>query len=226
MPRVARRVFPGLPHHIVQRGNRREDVFFSNADRLIYLRWLREYCAFYRVDVLAYCLMTNHVHAVAIPSHEAAFEDLFRSLHTRYAMRVNRVLGSSGHVWQGRFFSSVLDESYLYAAVRYVERNPVRAGMVANAADYRWSSAQAHCGSRRDLLLAAVEPWLPDIAGPSEWSDWLGDNDRPDQLAFLRQSIRRSLPCGNDGFVSELERKVGQSLRPAKMGRPRKVAAE
>lgn len=225
MPRVARRVFPGIPHHVVQRGNRRGDIFFGDADRAIYLRWLREYCAFHRVEILAYCLMTNHVHAVAVPSDESALENVFRSLHTRYAMRVNRVLGSSGHVWQGRFFSSALDEPYLYAAVRYVERNPVRAGMVGDAADYRWSSAAAHCGQRRDWLLAAADSWLPDVSGAADWSAWLAEGDRPDQLAVLRRNVRRALPCGSEAFVSELERRAGRRLRPAKMGRPRKATA-
>ena len=133
MPRIARAVFSGVPHHITQRGNRREDVFFNEADRAAYLAWLSEYCAKYKVRVLAYCLMTNHIHVVAVPEADASLERVFRPLHTRYAQRVNRAKHWKGHVWQGRFFSSALDEPYLWAAIRYVERNPVRVGMVRRA---------------------------------------------------------------------------------------------
>lgn len=222
MPRIARHVFPGLPHHVVQRGNRRENVFFGDADRAAYLRWLREYCVKYGVQLLAYCLMTNHVHFIAVPLTASALEETFRALHTRYAMRVNRIRQSTGHVWQGRPFSAVLDEPYLYTAVRYVELNPVRAGMVEKAEQYRWSSASAHCGLRRDALLVPAVEWLANVGGPDGWSGWLALGDDPDRVAVLRRNSQRSLPCGNDAFVSDLERRVGQTLRPAKMGRPRK----
>lgn len=117
----------------------------------------------------------------------------------------------------------MLDEAYLYTAVRYVELNPVRAGMVGKGEDYRWSSASAHCGLRRDALLAPLDAWLPDVGGAADWSEWLALGDDPDRVAVLRRNSQRSLPCGNDAFVSDLERRIGQTLRPAKMGRPRKV---
>ena len=126
MPRVARAVFADVPHHITQRGNRRENVFFTHQDRTIYLTWLSEYCAKHRVDILAYCLMTNHIHLVAVPSREDGLEVVLRPLHMRYAQRINRRRGWKGHLWQGRFFSSALDDAYLWAAMCYVERNPVR----------------------------------------------------------------------------------------------------
>jgi putative transposase len=119
MPRGPRIVFPGLPHHVVQRGNRRCDVFYSDADRTTYLDWLAEYCLSRGVKVLAYCLMTNHVHLVVVPEREDALERALQPLHMRYAQRINRARRWSGHVWQGRFFSAVLDESYLWAALRY-----------------------------------------------------------------------------------------------------------
>lgn len=135
MPRIPRPVFSGVPHHITQRGNRRENVFFSDEDRVVYLGWLAHYCAKFQVHVLAYCLMTNHIHLVAVPEGESALEKVFRPLHTRYAQRINGAMRWSGHLWQGRFFSSPLDEIYLWAAIRYVERNPVRAGIVRRAED-------------------------------------------------------------------------------------------
>ncbi len=107
MPRIARPVFSGVPHHITQRGNRREDVFFNEADRAAYLAWLGEYCAKYKVRLLAYCLMTNHIHVVAVPEADQSLERVFRPLHTRYAQRINRAKHWKGHLWQGRFFISV-----------------------------------------------------------------------------------------------------------------------
>jgi putative transposase len=138
MPRIARTVFAGLPYHITQRGNRREDVFFLNEDREVYLAWLQKYCAIHKVHVLAYCLMTNHVHLIVVPQQEDGLQGVLKPLHMRYAQRINRRQGWSGHLWQGRFFSSPLDEAYLWFCVRYVERNPVRAGMVEQAEDYPW----------------------------------------------------------------------------------------
>src|SRR3990172_4451456 len=108
MPRIARPVFSGVPHHITQRGNRREDVFFTDEDRLAYLAWMKEYAEKYKVDILAYCLMTNHIHIVAVPSSEEGLQQVLKPLHMRYAQRFNRTQGWTGHVWQGRYFSSSL----------------------------------------------------------------------------------------------------------------------
>jgi len=138
MPRLARAVFAGVPHHITQRGNRRENVFFTNEDRQAYLEWLQEYCERYDVDVLAYCLMTNHIHLVAVPNTDDGLHRALKPLHMRYAQRINRERAWKGHLWQGRFFSSPLDEAYMWAAIRYVEWNPVRAKMAVRAEDYHW----------------------------------------------------------------------------------------
>ena len=148
MPRVARVVCAGVPHHVTQRGNRRGQVFFTREDHQAYLKWLREYTSRYEVDVLAYCLMTNHLHLVVVPKTEDSLHQALKPLHMRYAQRVNRARGWKGHVWQGRYFSSALDEAYLWAAIRYFELNPVRARLTDQAANYSWSSAAAHCGSR------------------------------------------------------------------------------
>jgi putative transposase len=153
MPRLARTVCARVPHHITQRGNRREAVFFADDDYRAYLAWLKDYAEQHAVEILAYCLMTNHIHLVVVPASEDGLEKLLKPLHMRYAQRVNRTRGWKGHLWQGRFFSSALDEDYLWAAVRYVERNPVRARMVRKAENYRWSSASAHCGLRTDPVL-------------------------------------------------------------------------
>jgi len=222
MPRIARAVFSGVPHHITQRGNRREDVFFNEADRAAYLAWLSEYCAKYKVRVLAYCLMTNHIHVVAVPEADASLERVFRPLHTRYAQRVNRAKHWKGHVWQGRFFSSALDEPYLWAAIRYVERNPVRVGMVRRAENYAWSSASPHCGLKEDPVLTKDREWLNQVKSVGDWSKWLAEGDRAEQLEVLRRHVERGLPCGAEAFIRRLERRAGQLLRARPRARPKK----
>ncbi len=146
MPRIARTVFADIPHHVTQRGNRRENVFFTEGDRDAYLELLTEYCRDHEVKILAYCLMTNHVRLVAVPRQEDGLQCVFKPVDMRHAQYINRQHGWSGHLWQGRFFSSPLDEAYLWFCVRHVERNPVRAGMAERAEDYPRSSAAAHCG--------------------------------------------------------------------------------
>ncbi len=177
MSRRARIVLAGVPHHVTQRGNHRQQVFFDDADRLAYLDWLRLYSAEEAVSVLAYCLMPNHIHLVAVPAKPDALRRALKPLHGRYAHRVNRELAWHGHLWQGRFHSAPLDESHLWAAVRYVERNPVRAGLVEIAQRYPWSSAAAHCGLRHDPVLSAEARWQRQIEAVGDWSAWLAAGD-------------------------------------------------
>ncbi|MGH9554865.1 MAG: transposase [Terriglobales bacterium] len=212
-----------MPHHITQRGNRREDVFFSDGDRAAYLTWLADYCAKYKVSVLAYCLMTNHIHVVAVPRSDDALEKVFRPLHTRYAQRINRAKRWKGHLWQGRFFSSALDADYMWAAIRYVERNPVRARIVRRSENYRWSSAAAHCGLKADAVLTTDRRWLSQLESLDDWSKWLAEGDEPAQLEVLRRHVERGLPCGAEGFIRRLERRAGQILRFRARGRPKTV---
>ena len=124
-----------MPHHVTQRGNRRANVFFEESDPRRYLLLLEDYARKYALEIWAYCLMTNHVHFVAVPTSAESLARSFRDSHQAYASWLNRRLGESGHLWQGRFYSTVLDDAHLWAAVRYVERNPVRAALVAHAAD-------------------------------------------------------------------------------------------
>ena len=222
MPRLARTVCARVPHHITQRGNRREAVFFTDADRHAYLGWLREYAEKYQVDILAYCLMTNHVHLVAVPATGDGLQQLLKPLHMRYAQRVNRAQGWKGHVWQGRFFSAALDEAYLWAAVRYVERNPVRARMVRKAENYRWSSASAHCQLRQDDVLTKKAAWRKQFESIGDWSAWLAEGDEPEQLEVLRCNAGKGLPCGSAKFIQKLEKLTGRALQYRPRGRPRK----
>ena len=221
MPRLARTVCAGIPHHITQRGNRREKVFFTDDDRQTYLTWLREYAAKHGVDILAYCLMTNHLHLVAVPMAEDGLQKALKPLHMRYAQRINRARGWKGHVWQGRFFSSQLDEAYLWAAMRYVERNPVRARIVRKAENYRWSSVAAHCRLRTDKVLTTKPGWHKLFEAIGNWSAWLAEGDAPEQLEVLRRNIDKGLPCGSTRFIQKLEKRVGRALHYRPQGRPR-----
>ena len=146
MPRQARIVFEGIPHHITHRGNHREKIFNSDKDFLCYKQWLNEYARLHGMEILAYCLMNNHIHLVAVPHRVQSFSRIMKSLNIRYAQRVNRLNNLTGHCWEGRFFSSPLDEEYMWAAIRYVELNPVKAKLVPVAELYPWSSAKGHCG--------------------------------------------------------------------------------
>lgn len=223
MPRLSRTVFAGIPHHITQRGNRREDIFFTDEDRETYLSWLREYSDKFEVEILAYCLMTNHVHLIAVPASDEGLHRVLKPLHMRYAQRINRAQGWKGHLWQGRFFSSPLDEAYLWAAVRYVERNPVRAGMARRAENYRWSSAAAHCGKRPDELHNPDSVWSKRFLEMEDWSAWLAEGDEAEEIQMLRRNIEKGLPCGAEGFIRRLGKQAGRLLEYRSQGRPRKV---
>jgi putative transposase len=223
MARLARIVAPDMPHHITQRGNRRMEVFFAEEDRQVYLELLRKYARRHRLAVYAYCLMTNHVHMVAVPSTEVAMAYTLRDTHSVYASYVNRRDGSSGHLWQGRFFSSVLEEPHLWAAVRYVERNPVRAGLVPQAADYPWSSAAAHVGGTADPVLS---PDFPPIGAIADWGAWLQAEDES-ASTYLRRQTHVGRPCGAEPFLSRLEEMLQRPVRPLPRGRkPKKATAQ
>ncbi|MGH2507960.1 MAG: transposase [Gammaproteobacteria bacterium] len=223
MPRLARSVYAEVPHHITQRGNRRENVFFTDRDRVTYLKWLGEYAAKHQVEILAYCLMSNHIHLVAAPALEAGLQRALKPLHMRYAQRINRAKHWKGHLWQGRFFSSALDEDYLWAAIRYVERNPVRAKMVRKAENYPWSSAMAHCGLKEeDEVLTGKARWRKQFASIGNWSAWLAEGDDPAELEILRRNVESGLPCGSQRFIHKLEKLVGRKLEYRPRGRPKK----
>lgn len=144
MARLPRFVFPGLPHHVTQRGNGRAQTFFEEADYALYLDLLARAAEGARADIWAYCLMPNHVHAVVVPSDEDGLRRVFGGLHRRYTGYVNARARRTGHLWQGRFGSMAMDEDHLVNALRYVSLNPVRAKLVARAPDWFWSSVRAH----------------------------------------------------------------------------------
>jgi len=222
MPRVARCIFPNIPHHITQRGNRRENVFFTDEDRILYLKLLKEYSVKYEVEIIAYCLMTNHVHLLVVPYAEDSLEKLLRPLHTRYAQTINKKKGWTGHLWQGRYFSSPMDENYFWECIRYIENNPVRANIVGKAEEYKWSSARYHCGIGSSKIVSKKIKWVNKLDPIENWSKWLTEKEDAVKFEIIRRNIERGLPCGSEKFINNLEKIKEKVLSFRPIGRPRK----
>lgn len=219
MPRIARAVAPDYPHHVTQRGNYRQTVFEDDQDYRQYLGWLREYSLKYDLKIWAYCLMSNHVHFICVPCNADSLSKTFNTLHMRYSQYVNRKKKMKGHLWQGRFFSCTLDERYLYAAIRYVENNPVRAKLVKSPGKYRWSSAMGHIKNGTDLVLSY------DCNLDVEVKDWLAYLNRVEDnqtIETIRKNTLTGRPCGDEVFVGRLEGLLGRKLRAMPWGRPSK----
>lgn len=210
MPRQARTVVPNIPHHVTQRGIRKKKVFFKELDYRIYLELVREYKDKAKVDLWAYCLMPNHIHMVVVPREEASLAKFFGPLHCRYAVKVNAVHGWQGHLWQQRFYSTVMDETHALAAMRYVELNPVRAGLCARAEDWQWSSIHAHLEMMNDSLVdvGATRKLVPD------WAEYIEGETKASEQDALRTHTRTGRPVGTDEFLEALEQRLGRPLRP------------
>jgi putative transposase len=211
-----------MPHHITQRGNYRQVIFGQEDDYRQYLDWLKYYSGKYFLKIWAYCLMSNHVHFIAVPEIAESMSRTFNTLHMRYAQYVNAKRGDRGHLWQGRYYSCALDEKHLYAAVRYVENNPVRSKLVAKAEDYGWSSARSHVQKTRDVFLAEDCGFLKEIR---DWATYLEGKDAPETIRLLIEHTKTGRPCGNERFIGEIERSVGRSLIAKPRGRPRGIVS-
>lgn len=214
MPRMARLVVPGYPHHVTQRGNRRSRTFFEEADYRSYVALVWELKSKAEVDIWAYCLMPNHVHFIAVPRHKDSLSKLFGVAHHRYARDVNKRHDWQGHLWQERFHSTPMDELHLLAAVRYVELNPVRAGLCRWAEDWPWSSVHAHLGSKSDVLVSTA----PMRERVCDWRSFLAEEDTPDLRESVRAATRTGRPAGSDTFVDAMETLTGRNLRRRKPG--------
>jgi putative transposase len=199
---------------VVQRGNRRQPVFFSTADYKAYLRLMAAWCGQKRVDVWAYCLMPNHVHLVAVPESRYGLAQAMGEAHRRYTLRVNQREDWRGYLWQGRFSSYPLDEQYVLAAVRYIETNPVRAGLAKRPWQYPWSSAAAHVRGKDDLLVK-VKPMLSRVGN---WREYLSIEQDSTDMELLRRHSRTGRPLGSSDFVESLEAQTGRPLVPRKPG--------
>ena len=214
MVRLARVVAPGLPHHVTQRGNRRQQTFFCDADYRNYLALMAEWCGRRGVEIWAYCLMPNHVHLIATPETADGLRRAIGEAHRRYSLRINRREGWAGHLWQGRFISFPMDEAYLLSAARYVELNPVRARLARRAQDYPWSSAAAHLAGQDDRLVKTG----PLLALVDDWAEFLDDGLDTSAAEALRRHERSGRPLGGESFLAALERRLGRTLAPQRRG--------
>ena len=216
MPRTARLILPGCPHHITQRGNRRQCVFFCNEDYAFYRHLLGVACRKHGVACWAFCLMPNHVHLVLVPRDETGLAAAMHQTHLLYTQRVNAREGWTGHLWQGRYFSCPLDEAHALAALRYVELNPVRAGLCQRPQDWPWSSTRHRLGLKRFRLLAAPD-FLRRIA---DWDRFLAQGLDAATQARIGRFTRSGNPLGAEDWVAALEHEAGRPLRPRPRGRP------
>jgi REP-associated tyrosine transposase len=223
MPRRQRVVIPGVPHHVTQRGNDRQPVFYSTADRSLYLSLLARHAARYGTQILGYCLMNNHVHLIGVPQRADSLAKTLARTHSEYTMSVNRTQERSGHLWRNRFFSCPMGPTHLQRALLYVDMNPVRAGLVTAPWDWTWSSARTHVAE------SACDPVMH-----TGWEEYFGFWDHahwrsclrsviPDEdCDAVRSATRTGQPLGGREFVARLERESGRNLRVQARGRPRR----
>jgi putative transposase len=214
MARIARVVAAGLPHHITQRGNRRQETFFSEEDYREYLGLMAEWTKICDVDVWAYCLMPNHVHMILVPQSPDGFYKALGEMHRRYTRMINFRHGWRGHLWQGRFSSFVMDEKHLLAASRYIEMNPVRAHLVKTPWDYPWSSAKAHLHGMDDSVVN-VRPLLEMVG---DWKTFIESAIDENEYTTLRRHEKTGRPLGDVPFVKSLELALGRILSKQKPG--------
>jgi putative transposase len=206
---------------VTQRGNNRQAVFFADDDRRAYLALLKQRCQVHGLQILGYCLMTNHVHLIAVPQTEDALAKAIGRTHYLYTQYINRLHGRSGHLWQNRFHSCPMDDIHLWRAMSYMERNPVRAKMVRVAWRYRWSSAAAHCGSKDESGLLDLAAWFKEWRA-ARWQAELRRSEDAAEVKQIRRCLQPGRPLASDRFISKLEAVIGRRLRPLPVGRPPK----
>jgi len=214
MARIARIVIPDIPHHVTQRGNRRETVFFEDNDYRVYIDLLGKAAKKAGTEIWAYCLMPNHVHLILVPSHEDGLRAALGDTHRRYTKFINARNDWTGHLWQGRFGSVAMDEDHLVNAVRYVSLNPVRAKLVKRASQWPWSSVKAHLSATDDTLVrvAPVLKRCPDFATMLE----SGEDEEMDRA--LRKAETTGRPVGHSDWLGRMEQITGRQIRPQKRG--------
>jgi putative transposase len=215
MARLARAVAPGMPHHVIQRGNRRQQTFFNDEDYKAYLELMSEWCMKHQVENWAYCLMPNHVHLILVPQNKEGLKTAVGEAHRRYTRRINFRKGWRGHLWQGRFSSFIMEEKYLFACTRYIEFNPVRAGLVKNPEEWKWSSAGPHIKKKNDILVK-TKPLLEMVKKP--WKDFLSNDIHSSEIDLLKKHERTGRPLGTDSFIEKMEFLLNRKLRLQKPG--------
>ena len=219
MARFRRLVVPGYPHHVTQRGVRQQTTFFDDLDYENYIRLASDLLDPSSLEVWAYCLMPNHIHAVVVPHAESSLASFFGPLHKLYAQHTNQRYEWNGHLWQARYFSVPMDESHALSALRYVELNPCRSGLVERPQDWPWSSARGNLGLVHDGLI----PHRPALGLISSWSAYLDQPEKPVELQRLRQQTSTGRPVGDDSFIETVETLSGRRIRRRPAGRRKKL---
>ena len=227
MPRRARIRFAGIPQHVIQRGNNRAACFFADEDYRNYLDSVQQGAERYGCDIHAYVLMTNHVHLLATPADEESLAGMMRYLGSRYVQYVNYTYKRSGTLWEGRYKSSLIDtERYLLTCYRYIELNPVRAGMVKEAGDYKWSSYTAHALGQANEMIQDHSSYLAlgatDETRSVAYQALFRHQVDEETLTEIRDALNRGTAFGSDRFKDEIEATLARSVRPGPVGRPRK----
>ncbi len=221
MPRTARIVIAGEPHHITQRGNNRQDVFFVDDDRRVYLDILKEQSDKYGLEILGWCLMTNHIHLIGRPEVVESLAKAAGRTHFLYTQYINRMHRRSGHLWQNRFYSCPLGRSHFWQALQYVEQNPVRASMVRKAWEYPYSSARAHVEGDDPSGLLNLSYWR-QISSKLNWREVLEKRQPKPLIEQIRLKTHTGRPLASDSFISKIEKTLNKRLRPLPIGRPKK----
>jgi len=214
MARTARIVVPNFPHHITQRGNRRQEVFFEDKDYEEYLRLLEKHAYKFDLDILLYSLIPNHVHVIATPKEEKSLSLAMGWTHQKYTNKINSRYNWRGYLWQGRFSSYVLDEPYLIAAARYILLNPVRAGLVKRPQDYKWSSIRHHL--KLENISFIKDKLLQDVI--NDWNALLGQGNSDKDVKLFKLHERTGRPLGSESFLNKLEAMLNKGLKKKKTG--------
>ena len=210
---------------MTQRGNGRRFLLESDGERRVYLDLLRENLAANKVQLVGYCLMSNHVHLIVVPQDAEGLPLSLKHTHGRYASYWNVAHHSNGHVWQGRYYSCPLDAPHLWQALRYTELNPVRAGLVTEARSWTWSSAVAHCGTDPEERFLNMELWQNHWTS-ADWQAYLAAGETDAALAAIRRSTHTGRPLGTQEFAQELEKSMHRKLIPQRGGRPPKPCTD
>jgi len=226
MSRIPRIDAVGIPYHVTQRGNARQQIFFEKRDYSLYLDLLRHHTEQADLRIWAYCLMPNHIHLIAMPDRPAAMADAMRGTHADFARYFNLRRRSCGHVWQARYFSTPLDANHLWQAMAYIERKPVRAHLAELAEDYAWSSARFRRNASPHNRLLDLAPWREQYDWP-RWKIVLQTSIAEEAFGQrLQEASRRGRPLGEEPFVDDLETRCGRRLRALPVGRPKRESNE
>ncbi len=231
MPRKQRMYLPGIPAHVIQRGNNRDACFYAEQDYREYLSWLKAATDKYQVELHAYVLMTNHVHLLLTPSDEIGISKVMQSVGRRYVQYINHRYKRSGTLWEGRHKGNIVDaEDYLLSGYRYIELNPVRARMVQHPGEYRWSSYRYHAYGEINRYI--TDHALYTALGKQKEQRWERYRSLfdvvldPDEVQKIRKAAAFSTPLGNDHFREQIEAALNRSVGYARRGRPVMVKEE